>query len=298
VVLIFTSIELINKENNLNVTIESFVKGTGVLLTSFEDGQIQGEFSKFKGVNQHGQSINSTSLSERPFSIEGIILADNREQIEVLKRQLVRILNPLQDVLLKYNENYISKEIVVRAEEIPKFSTDYKTNHENGLAFQCSLNASYPFWQDQEENVTNIETWEGGFEFEFEIPSTGIEFAKKGPDKLEFINYGDIESPLEILFNGPALNPIITLNGDKFIKLNKQILDTETLYISTAYGNKKVEIIKSDGNRENAYNYIDIKSTLSVFNLEVGSNTLSYSTDGNFIPQSVIVEYKNKYLSL
>lgn len=295
---IFTSIELINKQNKLSITIESFVKGTGVLLTSFEDGQIQGEFNKFKGVNQHGQSINSSSLSERPIDIEGIILADDRKQIEVLKKQLVRILNPLQDVLLKYNEDYVNKEIIVRAEEIPKFSTDYKTNNENGLGFKCSFNAAYPFWQDQAENLTNIETWEGGFEFEFELPSDGIEFAKKGLNELELVNYGDVESPLEIFFNGPALNPIVTLNDDKFIKLNKQIQDAETLYISTMYGKKRVEIIKSDCTRENAYNYIDVESTLSLFSLEVGNNILSYSTEGDFIPQSVIIKYKNKYLSL
>lgn len=297
-VFIFTSIELINKQNKVNITIDSYVKGTGILLTSFDDGQIQGEFSKFKGVNQYGQSINSTSLSERPIDIEGIILADNREQIEVLKKQLVRILNPLQDVLLKYNGDYVNKEIIVRAEEIPKFSTDYKTNNEIGLGFKCSFNSAYPFWQDQDQNVINIETWEGGLEFDFEIPSDGVEFATKGINELELINYGDVESPLEIFFNGPALNPQVTLNGDKFIKVNKQIQDAETLYISTTYGNKKVEIIKSDGARENAYNYIDIKSTLSLFNLDVWSNVLSYSTEGDFIPQSVIIKYKNKYLSL
>lgn len=210
----------------------------------------------------------------------------------------MRILNPLQDVILKYNEDYVNKEIVIRAEEIPKFSTNYNTNNENGLAFKCSLNASYPFWQDQDENVANIETWEGGLQFDFEMPSDGLEFAIKGPNELKFTNYGDVESPLEIFFNGPALNPGIALNNNKFIKLNKQIQDGETLYISTAYGNKKVEIVKSDGNRENAYNYIDIKSTLSLFNLKVGDNVLSYSTEGDFIPQSVIIKYRNKYLSL
>ena len=112
-IFIFTHIELSNNENNLSIAMNSYVKGTGVLLTSFNDGQIQGEFSKLKGVNQYGQSISTTSLSEIPIDIEGIILADNREQIEVLKKQLVKILNPLQDVLIKYNENYINKEIIV-----------------------------------------------------------------------------------------------------------------------------------------------------------------------------------------
>lgn len=291
-------IEFINKENKVSITLDSYVGDVGILLTLFEDEEIQGEFDKYKGINQHGQSINSTLLGERPINIEGIILAYDREQIEILKRQLVRTLNPLQDVLLKYNNKYINKEIIIRADHIPRFSAEYKTNNNLALAFSCSLTAYYPFWQDQEENVTNIETWEGGLEFAFEIPTDGIEFAKKGPNELELVNYGDVESPLEIYFNGPALNPMVRLNNNRFIKLNKQLLESETLYISTMYGSKKVEIIKSDGTRENAYNYIDIKSTLLLFNLDVGVNLLSYSTDGDFIPQSVIIKYKNKYLSL
>lgn len=293
----YKRIELINKEINESITIENYID-VGILLTYFEDEGINGEFTKYKGVNQYGQSINKTSFSERQINLNGTILADNRAQIEVLKRQLVRVLNPLQDVVLKYNTDYINKEIIIRAEHTPKFSTEFATNNEVALAFKSSLNASYPFWQDQKENVTNIETWEGGFEFEFEITSDGFEFAKKGPNELEFINYGDEESPLEIFFNGPALNPMIKLNNNKFIKVNKQIQDTEILHISTAYGHKKVEIIKSDGNRENAYNYIDLKSKISLFNLNVGENILSYSTEGDFIPQSVVIKYKNKYLSL
>lgn len=277
---------------------DSLIRDEGILLTYFNDEEIQGEFNKFKGINQNGKSINSTSLSEREISIEGLILSSNREQIERFKRQLVKILNPMQDVLLKYSEENISKEILVRADSVPKFSTDYKTNNDIALGFKCEFTASYPFWQDQKENVTLIETWENGFEFEFQFLSIGLEFARKGPNELEFINDGDIESPLEIFFNGPALNPVIALNSDKFIKVDKEIKDNETLHILTSYGNKKVEIIKFDGSIENAYNYINMESTLSLFNLEVGSNLISYSTDGDFIPQSVIIKYKNKYLSL
>lgn len=294
-------IELINSLINESVTVESCIYD-GILLTYFEDGQVEAEFTKYKGVNQYGQSISKTSLSERPIKLNGTILADNREQIEILKKQLVRVLNPLQDVLLKYNTEYIHKEITIRAEHIPRFSTTFETNNDLALAFQCSFNAAYPFWMDQDENVTNIETWEGGIEFELEIPGDGVEFARRGLNELEIINYGDIYSPVEIFFSGPALNPSISIANSNtkeqiFIKVNKQIKEGETLYISTAYGSRKVEIIKDDI-KENAFNYIDLKSTISLFNLEVGRNILRYSTEGDFLPQSVIIKYKNKYLSL
>lgn len=174
-VFIFTSIELINKENKLSINIDSFIKDTGILLTYFEDGGLKGEFSKIKGMNQHGQSINSTSFSERLINLEGIILADNRKQIEAFRNLLVRILNPLQDVILKYNENSTTKEIVVRAEETPAFSTDYKTNNENGLAFKCDLNGYNPFWQDLKEYETTLVTWIPNLEFPAQ-ENAGMEF--------------------------------------------------------------------------------------------------------------------------
>ncbi|WP_251860389.1 phage tail domain-containing protein [Clostridium sp. Marseille-Q2269] len=288
------SIKLINLKNKEEINVESDIKYSGILCTKFNDNQTKGEFSRIKGVNQIGQSINSSTLSVRDISLGGVIIGEDRLQVEVLRKQLVAILNPLEDVLLKYTEDYIEKEIIVRAANVPIFSSEI--NNDNLLSFLVSLDADYPLWQDQEENVTNIETWEGGFEFEFEIPTEGIEFARKGPDKIEVLNNGQIESPLEFYFKAPALNPKIILNSKEYIKVNKKINEGEILYICTAYGKKRVEIIKEDGTRENAYGYIDIFSKF--FKLPVGKSIISYSTEGDFIPQSVILKYKNQYLSL
>ena len=290
----YCNMKFINLNNKKSVNLKSNLNDNGIICTSFEDEQTKGEFQTTKGIKQFGQSINTTTLSARDITIEGVIVEENLTQIEILKRELIAVLNPLDDVLLEYTDDVIQKAIIVRAVSVPTFSSELNTN--NLKSFMVQLDAEYPLWQDQIYTTINVETWKSNFEFPFFIEETGLEFASKGENKIEFINAGEMEAPLEFYFKAPALNPKIILNDEKYIKVNRQLNDRETLYICTAYGNTKVEIIKPNGERENAYGYIDINSTF--FKLPVGSNIISYSTDGDFIPQSVIVKYKNQYLSL
>ncbi|MEF9953424.1 MAG: phage tail family protein [Peptostreptococcaceae bacterium] len=292
----FTNIQILNTVNNSNILLETNIKDTGIVLTHFKDNQLSGEFNKVKGINQNGSTLNSALLGERDIDVEGVIVANNREQIEVIKRMMILTLNPLNDVIITYSDGIVNKEITGRASFVPRFSSDYKLNNNYLLGFNLSFDCFNPYWRDTEDTVINIGTWISNFEFPFELEYQGIEFATKGPNEIEFINYGEIESPLEIIFLGPALNPKIILNDKEFIKVNKTILDQETLYISTSYGNKKVEIVKSNGVVENAYNYIDIFSNF--FKLPIGLNKITYSTDEGHIPQSVLIKYKNQYLSL
>lgn len=287
-------IQVINLKNNKKITLESYINGNGILCTIFEDTQPKADFQKSKGFGQQGQSINHVSLTEREINIEGLVIGDNLTQTEVLKRQVVSIFNPLDDLLLKYTDNNVNKEIIVKAENVPIFSMDINTK--NLKKFTVTLDAPYPLWQDQEETIVNVETWESKFEFPFCLESTGVEIGIKGPNEIEFMNEGEMKAPLEFYFKAPALNPKIMLNNKEFIQVNRQLKDGDTLYIKTMYGDTRVEIIKSTGERENAYGYIDPFSTF--FSLPSGSNIISYSTEGDFIPQSVIVRYKNQYLSL
>lgn len=290
----YCNINARNLNNNKQIDIKSDVNVNGIVCTNFVDYQSKGEFEKFKGVNQIGQSINSVSLSDRDLLLEGIVVSENLTQIETFKRQLVLVFNPLDDVCLKYTDDVTEKEIIVRAISSPIFSSDIYTN--NLRKFMINLNAYNPLWKDQFDTLINVETWESNFEFPFELDSNGIELARKGKNEIEIINNGEMAAPLELLFIAPALNPTIKLNGNEYIKVNKKLNEGEVLYISTAYGEKKVEITKANGEKENAYGYIDIFSTF--FKLPVGINTISYETDGDYIPQKVIVKYRNQYLSL
>lgn len=288
-------IDIINKRSGDKITLESYVNGTGILITRFDPGNISATFNKVKGIGQYGASLLSSTLEERPVEVEAMILSDSISEREIIKKNVDNVLNPLDQVIIKYTEGNIRKQIECSPDETPKYSTDFKTNNDNMLAFIVNFECFAPFWIDQEETTLNIETWKGTFEFEFELTSTGIEFATKGLNELQLNNYGNVEAPLEVYFKGPALNPSITLNDCKFIKVNRALADNEVLYICTAFGKKAVQVI-SNGEIEQAYHYIDIDSTF--FNLEPGTNKISYATEGDYLPQSVIIKYRCHYFSI
>ncbi|MEG0642142.1 MAG: phage tail family protein [Clostridium sp.] len=288
-------IDIINKRTNNSITLESYVYSSGVLITNFYPGNIKGVFNKVKGIGQYGSSLMYTSIEDRQIELIAIILADDRSEINTIKRNVDGVINPLDNLVIKYFDEDIRKEIECMPEATPLYSTDYKTNNSNALAFKVNFECFNPFWIDQEDTVLNVETWEGGFEFEFELTSTDIEFARKGSNEIEINNYGNVEAPLEVFFKGPALNPSITLDDGKFIKVNRNLRDDEILYINTSFGNKAVQVFKGDV-IEQAYHYIDIDSNF--FNLNEGLNKISYATDGDFLSQSVVIKYKCHYFSL
>ncbi|GAB6169699.1 hypothetical protein JCM1393_21590 [Clostridium carnis] len=288
-------IEIINKRTNNSINLDSYVYSSGVLINVFNSGKVGATFNKSRGIGQHGYTLLSTTLEDREVYIKATIIANDRTERDSIKNNIDDVINPLDNIIIKYDNAGISKEIECSAEESPEYSTEYKTNNDFILEFEVSFECFKPFWVDQNRKVVNVETWEGGFEFDFELSSLGIEFAQKGANEIEINNIGNIDSPLEVYFKGPALNPCITLNNNKFIKVNRNLTEEEVLYINTSFDNKAVEVIRGDI-VERAYHYIDIES--SFFSLNQGLNKISYATDGDFLPQSVIIKYKCHYFNL
>ena len=288
-------IEIINKRTNNSININSYIYSSGILISKFDPGKIAAVFNKTKSIGQKGYTLLSTTLEDREVNLEATIIANDKVERDTIKKMVDEVLNPLDTLVIKYNDLDIHKEIECSAEESPSYSTEFTTNNNYILKFNISFECFKPFWVDQEETILNVETWEGGFEFGFELTEGGIEFARKGPDEILISNDGNVEAPLEIYFKGPALNPCITLDDEKFIKVNKSITDNEVLYISTSYDDNTVQVIKDNVN-EQAYHYIDIDSTF--FNLDQGINKISYATEGDFLPQKVIIKYKRHYYSI
>ncbi|KXA13728.1 phage distal tail protein, partial [Clostridium perfringens] len=138
-----------------------------------------------------------------------------------------------------------------------------------------------------------ISTWVGGWKFKFKLP---FSFKKRGKSQKNVYNDGHIETPVEIIFKGPALNPSITNSTTgEFIKVDRELTTDDILYIKTNFGEKKVEI-ERNGIRENAFHYIDLDSTF--FNLELGDNLIEYRTENDLEPQSVEIRYRNRYIGV
>ena len=101
---------------------------------------------------------------------------------------------------------------------------------------------------------------------------------------------------MEIYFHGPAVNPKITnLSTGESIRIKRELTTDDVLYISTAFGKKKVEIIRND-TRTDAFDYIDLASQF--FSLQVGDNVIEYASENGLDPQNVEIRYRNRYIGV
>ncbi|MCM0648628.1 phage tail family protein [Clostridium swellfunianum] len=249
---------------------------------------IKSTFYTSKGIKQDGVTIIAQSLDVRDISIEGTIVSDEQEETLGYRRELIKIFNPKLTGVLRYELDDFIKEIDCKIEMPPVFQhTEF-----NFKSFLIQLMCPDPLWKNAITTGEQITTWIGGWKFKFKLP---FKFKTKGETKKNIFNSGHVETPIEVIFKGPATNPsIINQTTGEFIKINKVLTSDDTLYITTEFGNKKVEIEKN-GARANAFNYIDLDS--SFFWLQVGDNLIEYTTE-SLEPQSVEIRYKNRYLGV
>ncbi|MNJ51482.1 Phage tail protein [compost metagenome] len=112
-----------------------------------------------------------------------------------------------------------------------------------------------------------------------------------------FVNSGDVETPVEIHYKGPATNPVVeSETTGEYIKVNYELTAEDTLIINTAFGNKRVEVLNDDGTRTNVFHWIDLGSTF--FQLQPGRNMLKYGSDyeSEQAAATVMIYWYNKYL--
>lgn len=232
---------------------------------------------------QDGTTYLSSSLNIRDIIIKGSIRTD----VDRNRAYLLSTINPKLRGKLIYSNDDTNYYINCIVENAPVITKNVYSN------FLVSFYCPNPYWNDGNLIREEIITWIGGFTFPFSFSAS---FASKGDTSKNIINDGVAESPIEIIFKGPAVNPkVINISTGEFIRVKRTLSSDDTLVINTEFGNKKVEIIKADGTKQNAFNYIDLKSTF--FQLKTGDNILQYSTDG-LDPSSVSISYKNRYVGV
>lgn len=218
------------------------------------------------------------------------IIADFRGTYTEQERQnLISFFNPHHEGNLIVN--YCGTERSIKY-EVQGFK-DNRANLYEYLTLKIDLVCPDPFFKTVDETLMQISTWIGGWKFKFKLP---FRFKQRGESRKNIYNEGHVETPVEIIFKGPAVNPcVINHATGEFIKVERTLTTDDTLYITTEFGNKKVEI-ERNGVRNNAFNYIDLDSTF--FQLKVGDNMIEYTTDNDLEPQSVEIRYRNRYLGV
>lgn len=269
-----------------------------ILLSHIEGiGQPTSTSQKTQGVEQDGCSADDALLDNRVIQLTTTIRTHNRENLDKLKRRVYRVINPKTynpetgkrgELLIYYTNNANTYRIYGRVEDSVEFK-ERKNNHDSAtISFLCVD----PYWLDEKNSNAVVKSSTGGLKFPLKMPT---EFAKVSFYK-EIDNIGDTETPLTIVFQGPAKNPKITnKTTGEFIKVNMQIAEKERLVINTSQGYETVNLITPYETRD-VYNNIDLNSTF--FKLQVGKNLLEYASDLEIAKDSVSVEFSNRYIGV
>ena len=243
-----------------------------------------------KAPYQDGETLKKILMGPRIIELEGTILGATRAAMYEKRQEMMRILNPkLGPGVLTYTNDHTCKEISATPETAPVPSDIFVISNRFSISFYCHL----PFWMDPGYESVVLRYMMGGLTFPMILPTA---FSERSYKRV-MTNSGDVETPFEIEFYGPAINPTVKNNSTGEVIIVKRTLkEGETLLISTEFGKKRVEVLRPDGSRENVFNWIDLSS--SFFQLLTGDNELEYTSNNDSYISSVLIKYRNRYVGV
>ena len=246
------------------------------------------DLEKTVNTNYIGERLKRKKILSRPISISADWLGQDDEK-SAKRQELIAFFSPFSSGTLTVN--YMGVERTIEY-EVEAFKINTVNLHET-LDFQADLICMDPmFWYVLETGET-IATWVRGWKWKFTLP---FKMKERGEPQKNIINTGHVETPVEIYFHGPAVNPKITnLSTGESIRIKRELTTDDVLYISTVFGKKKVEIIRND-TRTDAFDYIDLASQF--FSLQVGDNVIEYTSENGLDPQNVEIKYRNRYIGV
>jgi hypothetical protein len=253
-------------------------------------GEVPVAIESQKAPKQDGSTYIDNTLDNRAISIEGTIITKIGPAFVLeARRKMQRVLNPkLGEVTITYHQRDQVREIKGLAETTPVFPSGQGSKGLYYQKFLLHLICHEPFWLDTYYESREMSYLMGGIRFKLRLPTI---FSYRG-FKRRAVNEGDVATPVEIEFKGPATNPTVNnLTTGEFIKVNRELGEEDVLTINTSFGQKYVRI-----NGQNAFHYIDLDSVF--WQLVPGENTLSYRSNNDSIKTRVTVKWKNRYVGL
>lgn len=249
-----------------------------------------------RGYHQDGQSGGGQYFQARSVSFSVVVVGEDMREVYAHRRRLISFLNPKDEFSVIYKNEHLSVKFRCRVSLAPAFESAQARAGITPKTCAVTLVCDNPYLFDVEETVAqmSVDIPNMVFPLVFNPDMVLSTFTNK---EVILNNLGDVPAPVRIQFLGVSVNPVVTnaTTGEQ-IKVFKEILADEIMEITTGYGDKRVEIIKPDGTRENAFQYIDLSS--SFFQLAVGENTITYDEDSGADSAQVYIYYSNLYVGV
>ena len=256
------------------------VTGTGGPETTVISSSVPG----VDGVFVHGIRTESREVT-------CFIHVDGEDRKDMYRKrfELIKKLTPGQEPgLLYYFNDYTVKRIAAFPQSSPSFTERIQNYNRAELRFLCPS----PYWEDTVAQSGYMAYIDGGFRFPFQFKPS-ISFAALR-NRTSLTNAGSVAAPVEITIRGPATNPAVVneTTGERF-QVRRDLAEGETLQIRTKRGEKSVQLFRAGQEPEDAFQYIDLRSTF--FQLVPGVNALRYESDNETEHARVTVRFREWY---
>lgn len=241
---------------------------------------------------QDGAIVTSEKVEPREITITGDIEKNENETKN--REKLIRFFNPKSTGIFYITRNDKERKIQYRVS-----SFDFTTNklHEY-IDFTLVLESTEdPYFEDAKNKGNNLALISPQFAFPLvirPIPKGKIMGYRVFKQYMPLVNDGDKETGIEIVITakrGAMKNIKLTLNDDKYIKVNQTLNQWDVLVINTNPRKKSVTL-----NGINIINKIDRTSTF--FSLRIGKNILKYECEDGATNVDIDVKFYRKFLGV
>lgn len=238
-------------------------------------------------INGIGATIKKRKLLPRPVTIE--FEYEGYADRASIRQMLIGFFSPLSTGTLKVHCMGVTRVI---AYEVQKLMFASKNVHDY-ISCLLELTCLDPAMLAEYSESDQMSTWIGGWKLKFTLP---FHLRRRGPKQKTIINGGHLDTPIRVVFQGPAKNPRIVnkTTGEKII-VNQTLTEDDFLHIDTDPDHISVQIERG-GTLEDAYGYIDLDTDF--FMLRPGENVIEYGTDNELDPQQVVIIHRERYLGI
>lgn len=250
-----------------------------------------------EGYAQDGQTPAGQQLMPRQVSFAVTVVGDDLADMYQKRRALASHLNPKRIYMVIYQNDYMTVRFSCRVSLPPTSEPKQTSGALPRNICTVALRLDDPYLYDAQETTVPMAIETPMLVFPVFFPPEGIPFSTISNKRVVINNIGDVPTPLRIVFYGGSVDPVIkNETTGQFVRVTHTVAPDDLLEIRTGYNDKRVEIIKPDGTRENAFHFIDTDSEF--FDLLPGENELVYDAQSGSDSAMVYVYYSNRYVGV
>lgn len=241
------------------------------------------KLNEAQGIDQTGTTVQSVNVQSRPVTISGILVGDFQSEN---KDKLLSVVRPDLYGRLYADDFYL---------DVHPTATPTIAAKPTFAAFQFSLTAPYPYWQQDASAVAILSGVEYGFKFPWN-QSRPYRFGTVV--RMQFINVkngGQVPVPFTLTFTalGEVAKPqILDAATGKFIRINKTLVAGERVVVEITHDRTYVTS-SVDGECRGA-----LELTSSLYRLAVGDNVLKPTADSGLDNLQVSIDFAQEIVGI